>query len=40
MCRAILKASPSTERKYLRLCWSREKGADEGEREFVQVGVE
>ena len=39
-CRAILKASPSTERKYLRLCWRTEKGADEGERKFVQIGLE
>ncbi|KAJ3538052.1 hypothetical protein NMY22_g5327 [Coprinellus aureogranulatus] len=39
-CREILKASPSQERKYLRLCWWRERGVDDGEREFVLVPLD
>ncbi|TEB36835.1 hypothetical protein FA13DRAFT_1727208 [Coprinellus micaceus] len=38
--RAILKTSPSREKKYLRLCWKHEKDVDDGEREFVYIDLD
>ncbi|KAF5332118.1 hypothetical protein D9611_008037 [Ephemerocybe angulata] len=42
LCRAVLKASPSTERKYLRLCYRRQKflEMDVEQKHFIDLGME